>query len=218
MWVKICGLTNAADAQAALEAGADALGFVFVPSSPRRVTLHSPDWREWLPSLGGVRRVAVVAAFDALPDAPRQFDALQWVVPIDLVPSAAAVGAAHELPLWIALRLPPEIAADDALRLMDAWSPYAERFVLDSYHPQQLGGTGAVGDWHRAASICARAPKPTVLAGGLTPSNVADAIRAVHPSGVDVSSGVEASVGRKDHAQVRAFIQQARSALEGAVG
>lgn len=218
MWVKICGLTNAADAQAALEAGADALGFIFVRSSPRVLTQHSPDWREWLPSLGGARRVAVVASPDELPDATQLFDALQWVAPMNLAPSAAAVGWTRELPLWVALRFPPEVDADDALRLMEAWSPYAERFVLDSYHPQQLGGTGAVGDWRRAASICARAPKPTVLAGGLTPANVADAIRAVRPGGVDVSSGVEASVGRKDHAQVRAFIQQARAALEVAVG
>ncbi|MFN4033473.1 MAG: phosphoribosylanthranilate isomerase [Fimbriimonadales bacterium] len=218
MGVKICGLTRYIDAHAAWEAGADALGFIFVRSSPRLLTQHSPDWREWMASLSGARRVAVVATPDEFPDAPQLFHALQWAAPMNLTPSAAAIGWTRELPLWVALRFPPEVAADDALRLMDAWSPYAERFVLDSYHPQQLGGTGAVGDWRRAASICARAPKPTMLAGGLTPANVADAIRAVRPAGVDVSSGVEASVGVKDHAQVQAFIQRARAALEVALG
>jgi phosphoribosylanthranilate isomerase len=101
------------------------------------------------------------------------------------------------------------------VRVLEAWSPYAERFLLDTYHPQHLGGTGEVQDWRRAAAICARAPKPTILAGGLNASNVADAIRAVQPAGVDVSSGVEASAGRKDHALMQAFVRNAKSALEG---
>ncbi|MCX7924898.1 MAG: phosphoribosylanthranilate isomerase, partial [Fimbriimonadales bacterium] len=110
------------------------------------------------------------------------------------------------------------LAADDALQMMQEWSPYAERFVLDTYHPHQLGGTGATHDWQRAAALCAQAPKPVLLAGGLTPDNVAEAVRTVRPAGVDVSSGVEAQPGRKDPQKLKAFIRNAKSALEGEVG
>ncbi len=244
MWVKICGLTNLQDAQAAVEAGADALGFIFVRSSPRYLPQHSPDWGEWLggfserflAALGmtgssdssischsergeeSPRLVSVITKPDELPSNWQIFDALQWVIPDGVSPTADALRWLPDLPLWAALRFPPEVSAQDALATLEQWSPYVEQFVLDTYHPQQLGGTGATHDWERAAALCAHAPKPVILAGGLTPENVADAVRQVRPAGVDVSSGVEAQPGRKDLQKVQAFLQHAKRAWGGEVG
>jgi phosphoribosylanthranilate isomerase len=256
MWVKICGLTNPDDAQHALEAGADALGFIFVRRSPRYLPAHDPDWQSWLPTLQGAARVLVVSDPTELPDGwERCFEAVQWVVrePVSCVltlqsllraifaeppPSGSPCtqgepnhgspreaggtlrrGDEHSnLTFWLALRFPPECTADAILQTLDAWQPYAERFVLDTYHPTLLGGTGLTQDWARLREVCARAPRPILLAGGLTPENVADAIHTARPAGVDVSSGVEAAPGRKDPAKVRAFIGNAKTALEGERG
>jgi phosphoribosylanthranilate isomerase len=269
MWVKICGLTNPDDAVCALDAGADALGFIFVRRSPRYLPAHDPDWQAWLPALQGATRVLVVSDPAELPDGwERCFEVVQWVVsePIPSMPTlqsllrisfvepppsgspytqgepsldspreagepAPVFGSPHEaggtlrkgaenpnLALWLALRFPPECTADAILQTLDAWQPYAERFVLDTYHPTLLGGTGHTQDWLRAREVCARAPRPILLAGGLNPENVADAIRTARPAGVDVSSGVEAAPGRKDPAKVRAFIRNAKTALEGEGG
>lgn len=214
MWVKICGLTNLTDAHLAAAAGADALGFIFVRSSPRYLPHHSPDWHEWLPTLNRVR-VAVVHQPDELPTQWQLFDALQWVVPHDTLPEPSMLRWLPELPLWIALRLPPQTTVTDVLSILHCWARHAERFILDTYHPTQLGGTGIVHDWQRAAALCSTAPKPTLLAGGLTPDNVTEAVRQVQPAGVDVSSGVESTVGRKDPDKVRAFVHAAKTALGG---
>jgi len=256
MWVKICGLTNPDDAQHALEAGADALGFIFVRRSPRYLPAHDPDWQSWLPTLQGATRVLVVSDPAELPNGWEQcFEAVQWVVrePVSCVltlqsllraifaeppPSGSPCtqgepnhgspreaggtlrrGGEHSnLTLWLALRFPPECTADAILQTLDALHAHAERFVLDTYHPTLLGGTGLTQDWARLREVCARAPRPILLAGGLTPENVADAIRTARPAGVDVSSGVEAAPGRKDPAKVRAFIGNAKTALEGERG
>jgi phosphoribosylanthranilate isomerase len=256
MWVKICGLTNPDDAVCALDAGADALGFIFVRQSPRYLPAHDPDWQAWLPALQGATRVLVVSDPAELPDGwERCFEVVQWVVsePVPSMPTLQSLlrisfvepppsgspytqgepnhgsprfargtlrrGGEHSnLTLWLALRFPPECTADAILQTLDAWQPYAERFVLDTYHPTLLGGTGHTQDWLRAREVCARAPRPILLAGGLNPENVADAIRTARPAGVDVSSGVEAAPGRKDPAKVRAFIRNAKTALEGERG
>ncbi|MDT7960898.1 MAG: phosphoribosylanthranilate isomerase [Armatimonadota bacterium] len=256
MWVKICGLTNPDDAVCALDAGADALGFIFVRQSPRYLPAHDPDWQAWLPALQGATRVLVVSDPAELPDGwERCFEVVQWVVrePIPSMPTLQSLlrisfvepppsgspytqgepnhgspreaggtlrrGGEHSnLTLWLAMRFPPECTADAILQTLDAWQPYAERFVLDTYHPTLLGGTGLTQDWARLREVCARAPRPILLAGGLTPENVADAIRTARPAGVDVSSGVEAAPGRKDPAKVRAFIRNAKTALEGEGG
>ena len=127
-------------------------------------------------------------------------------------------GEHSNLTLWLALRFPPECTAEGILQTLDALHAHAERFVLDTYHPTLLGGTGLTQDWARLREVCARAPRPILLAGGLNPENVADAVRTAHPAGVDVSSGVEAAPGRKDPAKVRAFIRNAKTALEGEGG
>jgi len=256
MWVKICGLTNPDDAQHALEAGADALGFIFVRQSPRYLPAHDPDWQSWLPRLQVATRVLVVSDPAELPDGwERCFEAVQWVVsePVPSMPTLQSLlrisfvepppsgspctqgepnhgspreaggtlrrGGEHSnLSLWLALRFPPECTAEGILQTLDALHAHAERFVLDTYHPTLLGGTGLTQDWARLREVCARAPRPILLAGGLNPENVADAIRTARPAGVDVSSGVEAAPGRKDPAKVRAFIGNAKTALEGEGG
>ena len=255
MWVKICGLTNHHDAACALEAGADALGFIFVRQSPRYLPAHAPDWASWLPRVHGATRVLVVSDPAELPNGWEQcFEAVQWVMAesIPLFPLQSALrdsfsepppsgspctqgepnhgspreaggtsrrGGEHSnLTLWLALRFPPECTADAILQTLDALHAHAERFVLDAYHPTLLGGTGLTQDWARLREVCARAPRPILLAGGLNPENVADAVRTAHPAGVDVSSGVEAAPGRKDSAKVRAFIHNAKTALEGERG
>ncbi|BCW94709.1 MAG: phosphoribosylanthranilate isomerase [Fimbriimonadales bacterium] len=221
MWVKICGLTNPADAACALEAGADALGFIFVRQSPRYLPAHAPDWEAWLPSLQGATRVLVVSAPDELPDAWELFDVVQCVLPFwsaeaKLQPVAeAALPHSKQIVHWLALRFPPECSSEEILQTLESWQAHAERFVLDTYHPTLLGGTGVAQDWTRLRTVCARAPKPIMLAGGLTPETVADAIRTARPAGVDVSSGVEAAPGRKDPDRVRQFIRNAKTALEG---
>ncbi|MCL6535410.1 MAG: phosphoribosylanthranilate isomerase [Armatimonadetes bacterium] len=204
---------------------------------------HDPDWQSWLPTLQGATRVLVISDPTELPDGwERCFEVVQWVVGSALTPSPASTGrdvgahggAPHAvLPLsreagegsgvrakslWLALRFPPECTADAILQTLDALHAHAERFVLDTYHPTLLGGTGLTQDWARLREVCARAPRPILLAGGLTPENVADAIRTARPAGVDVSSGVEAAPGRKDPAKVRAFIGNAKTALEGERG
>ena len=255
MWVKICGLTNPDDAVCALEAGADALGFIFVRQSPRYLPTHDPDWTSWLPKLQGITRVLVVSRPDELPNEWQQcFEVVQWVVAEPILPfplqhslhdnfgepppsgSPCEQGEPHhgsprraggtsrrgaensDTALWLALRFPPECATDAILQTLDALRAHAERFVLDTYHPTLLGGTGLTQDWSRLRAVCARAPRPIMLAGGLTPENVADAIRAARPAGVDVSSGVEVAPGRKDPAKVRRFIHNAKIALEGERG
>jgi phosphoribosylanthranilate isomerase len=141
--------------------------------------------------------------------------------PSDVLPLSREAGEGSGVrakSLWLALRFPPECTADAILQTLDALHAHAERFVLDTYHPTLLGGTGLTQDWARLREVCARAPRPILLAGGLTPENVADAIRTARPAGVDVSSGVEAAPGRKDPAKVRAFIGNAKTALEGERG
>lgn len=223
MWVKICGLTSPDDAQHALEAGADALGFIFVRESQRYLPAHAPDWESWLPTLQGATRVLVVSSPEELPESWERFDAVQWVlrgemrVPVGNTESPIPPAIPRDA-LWLALRFPPDWNAEAILRVLEGWQVHAARFVLDTYHPTQLGGTGLTHDWTRLQAVCARAPRPTLLAGGLTPETVAEAIRTARPAGVDVSSGVEAAPGRKDSDKVRQFVRNAKTALEAVRG
>jgi phosphoribosylanthranilate isomerase len=210
MFIKICGITRPEDGKVAIEAGADALGFVFEPRSPRHLPNRS-HWQQWLAELKGARRVLVVANPAHLPAEWTLFDAIQcnWQ---EGVPPESLTARLPPLPLWFALRVKPEDTVEAVLTTMQALAPFVERFVLDTYHPELPGGTGAPHDWARARQICAAAPRPVLLAGGLTPDNVAEAVRQVQPHGVDVSSCVEAAPGIKDATRIRQFIQAAQSA------
>ncbi len=239
MKVKLCGITNLDDALVAVEAGADYLGFIFYARSPRCVDpqtagaivaalrregiatpavgvfvdaslaeiaetmrvaridlaqLHGAEPPSLLAALGGraFKALRPRARDEALADAARYLD----------VASADEVGAqetteGEELPLPFACAAPPEALVPQLL--------------VDAYHPGAYGGVGQPGDWGIAAALAQRCAR-LLLAGGLTPDNVAEAIAQARPWGVDVSSGVEARPGRKDPARVRAFVAAARAA------
>lgn len=210
MWVKICGITRLDDARVACEARADALGFVFEPRSPRHLPA-TPDWHRWIAKIEGVLRVAVFVHWSNLPDTLDCFGALQWT-PFDETALERFLVAPPPvpLPLWVALRLANETPLESVLQTIRRLVGVAERIVLDSYHPEQFGGTGETHDWVRARYLCAHSPLPVILAGGLKPDNVSEAIQQVHPFGVDVSSGVELSPGCKDAEKVRRFVALAK--------
>ncbi|HEV2209863.1 MAG TPA: phosphoribosylanthranilate isomerase [Verrucomicrobiae bacterium] len=202
--VKICGLTNEADALAAANAGADALGFVFYESSPRHVSVERA--REI------VRRLpAPVVKVGVFVNAPEEL----------------VLRALSECGLNL-LQFhgdePPEycsqfgIMSMKAFRIRDAASLEAvalyptDAWLLDAYSAEVVGGTGATFNWELARTVQGRG-RPIFLAGGLTPENVATAIQQVQPYGVDVSSGVETSPGKKDQQKVEAFIHAAKGAV-----
>lgn len=200
--VKICGLTSLADAQAAVAAGADALGFMFYSQSPRCITpAAAREIIAQLPPL--IARVGVFV--NPTPEAVR-----------DAIACGVDTLQFHgEEPLEFCRQFAQPVIK--ALRLRDADSlqaclPYRGLpWLLDSYVPGLRGGTGARFNWDLA--VAARKENPCIiLAGGLTPDNVAEAVRQVHPFAVDVSSGVELSPGRKDPAKVRAFVAAAKGA------
>lgn len=203
MFIKICGVTRLSDALHAVDHGAHALGFVFWPTSPRRVAPpRAADIISALPA-----RVAAVGVFvNESVDGIREVVAETGISVVQLhgdepAHYAAALG-------WPVLRA---LNIDQAETACTAW-PAGTTFLLDAADPVRRGGTGTLLDWERAASI-ARARR-IVLAGGLTDANVADAIAAVGPFGVDVSSGVEDAPGVKNPDKVARFLARARSAFE----
>lgn len=202
--VKVCGITNAEDALAAVEAGADALGFIFYEKSPRYVvpTVAANIIAE-LPPL-----VTPVGVFvnEGLATVRSIMDTCGLAM--------AQLHGDENVSYCRELARP----AMKALRLRDrgsllALAEYQGRggvrgFVLDAFSELSYGGTGQITDWGLAAEVAKSTP--ILLAGGLTPDNVTEAIRTVRPYGVDVSSGVESAPGKKDHAKMRAFVDAVR--------
>jgi phosphoribosylanthranilate isomerase len=196
MMVKICGITNLEDAQAAVEAGAAALGFNFYPKSPRYI---SPEATAAITARlpAGVVKVGVFV--DEAPE-----------VVLDIVRRAGLAVAqlhGHEtgdavpagVRVWKAFRVTP----DFDFAQLDAYE--VEAFLLDAFDPGAPGGTGRTWNW-RPSSL---GDRRIVLAGGLDERNVGEAIRRVRPWGVDACSRIESAPGRKDHARMAAFIRAA---------
>ena len=202
--VKICGITNQDDATAAVEAGADALGFVFYKKSPRSVEpALARQIIERLPPF--VTPVGVFVNEDVTVVRRLMDDCGLGFAQLHGDESAAYC---QELgrPILKALRVKDRSAF---LALAEFRGRAGVRgFVLDAFSDEAYGGTGQVIDWPLAAEIAKAAS--ILLAGGLTPENVEKAIHAVQPYGVDVSSGVELAPGKKDHEKVRAFIRAVR--------
>lgn len=197
--VKICGLRRREDADCAVEAGADALGFVFEPTSPRFV---GDDWApDWLAEIK-LHKVAVFGPARPLLGIER-FD---WV---------QVIGSSH--PSWphglrrsAVLRLGGQSDLETMLRSLDLDGAFAVHLDADS--SGGFGGTGELVDWGLAAEVVARVAVPVILSGGLTPENVARAVERVKPWMVDVSSGVEDAPGAKNPAKIRAFVSAAKGA------
>ena len=200
---KICGITRVEDALAAVEAGADAIGLVFYAKSPRAVNIEQAK--------------AIVAALPPFVtsvglfvDMPREtLQALLREVPLDLLQfhgdEAPADCEGFARPYIKALRVR---ADQDVARMMAPYSG-ACGILLDTFVEGVPGGTGAAFDW---SLVPREAGKPIILAGGLTPDNVAQAIAQVRPYAVDVSGGVEAAKGIKDAGKVKAFLQAVQCA------
>jgi phosphoribosylanthranilate isomerase len=201
--VKICGITNPADAQVAVEAGADALGFIFYDRSPRFIPVKN-----------------AVEISRALP--PYTLRVGVFVNPSEELVQRAIDECGLNL-LQFHGDEPPEFCTQFGLMSMKAFrirdagslrelSKYqTDAWLLDAYSSDTLGGTGEKFNWDLAVEA-QKFGKPIFLAGGLTPENVADAVRQVRPFGVDVASGVESAPGKKDAAKVRAFINVAKLA------
>ncbi len=200
--VKICGITNLEDALFAVDAGTDALGFVFYPQSPRYIT---PDRaREIVLRLPPF--VAKVGVF-----VNEEMDRVKEIMAYCHLDYAQLHG--DETPEQVAALAPRAIKAVRVRSAADVEQLSAYRaaaYLLDAYHPTKPGGTGETWDWGLA--VAAKRYGPIILAGGLTPDNVTDAIARVHPYAVDVSSGVEAAPGIKDRQRVRRFITAAKGA------
>ncbi|MCK9238538.1 MAG: phosphoribosylanthranilate isomerase [Thiopseudomonas sp.] len=195
--VKVCGITNIEDALAAAHAGADAIGLVFYAKSPRAVTAEqAAKIIAALPPF-----VTTVALFV---DAPVE-DVQQVLqqVPIDLLQfhgdESPEFCVSFQRPYIKALRMQPGIDITQQANMHRS----ALGILLDAWVPGVPGGTGQTFNWNDIPSLA----QPLVLAGGLTPDNVQQAITQVNPWAVDVSGGLEMSKGRKDHAKVQAFMQ-----------
>lgn len=202
MLVKICGITNIDDALDAVEFGADALGFNFYPDSPRYI---DPEW--------------AASIMDQIPPSV-------WKVGLFVNENEETIHEIHqicnldylqfhgeetpedcekfELPYWKAFRLGDEGDVED----MKAF--HCDYYVVDTNVEKMYGGTGIVGNWDLAKM--AKKVGPIFLAGGLNPQNIAMAIAATRPEGVDVCSGVESELGKKDRFKLEEFINKAKRA------
>ncbi|MCA1814643.1 MAG: phosphoribosylanthranilate isomerase [Halobacteriales archaeon] len=201
--VKVCGMRSAEDVRAASRAGADALGFVVAsPGSPREL---APSQAAQLASLAPPFVQTLLVTRETQ---PARLAALQGAAPLDALQvhglrdavEAHAVRKAVHGKLVLAVPAGPE-----ARDLAGVFAPFADAILLDS----GAGGTGQTHDWRAAARIVKAIPKPVVLAGGLTPANVARAVRAVKPWAVDVSGGVEGAQGKSPR-KVQRFLAEVR--------
>ena len=203
--VKICGITRTQDARAAADAGADAIGLVFYPRSPRFLSVdRALEIRDALPPF-----VQTVALF-VNPDAAQVAQVIGRVKPSLLQfhgEEAPRFCEEFGLPYVKACRVKSGIAQGDLLEYLRPFSR-AAAWLLDS-HVAEYGGVGERFDWSLAPAVHER---PLILSGGLSPENVAGAVRRVQPWGVDVSSGVESAKGIKDARKIAAFIAEVRNA------
>ena len=200
--IKICGITNLEDALQAVEAGADALGFVFYDKSPRFVTPHEvqqivAELPPFVTSVGLFVNESPARIRRAMTDA--QLDVVQ--LHGDEPPEDCLLAP---LPVIKALRV------RDASSLQGAERYQVAALLLDAWSEDHYGGTGLSFDWQLAQRLAGK--RPLILAGGLTPENVAAAVTQVKPYAVDVSSGVEARPGKKDPQKVAEFIRRVRNA------
>jgi len=207
--VKICGLRDVAAMQSAVDAGATYVGLVFFPKSPRNVSIAQAALVAKAVPVGVAKVALVVDADDAL------LDSITAEVPLDVLQlhgsetpaRVAAIRARYGLPVMKAVG----VADESDLASLDAYAQVADQILVDAKPPKNAdlpGGNGLSFDWRLIAGR--RWPVPWMLAGGLTPENVAEAIALTGAAQVDVSSGVETSPGIKDPARMSAFCEAVR--------
>ena len=200
--VKVCGITNLDDAMAAADFGADALGFVFFKNSPRYISpANAKKIIKKLPPF-----ISTVGVFVNENKKNIEKIVLQTGINIiqlhgDETPKACNLSK----PVIKAIR----VKSIENLELVSKYKDKVSAFLLDTYTPEVFGGSGQIFNWDIAAE--AKKFGRVILAGGLTPENIEKAVRLVHPYAVDVSSGVEAEKGKKDHLKMKLFIERAKS-------
>ncbi|HHJ06093.1 MAG TPA: phosphoribosylanthranilate isomerase [Anaerolineae bacterium] len=223
--VKICGLTNLEDAHLALKAGADMLGFIFYEPSPRYVSPEAVKkiirtLREEFNLYGSeqnhqskiVNRQSFVGVFVNHP--PETVRHILDFCNLDLAQlhGDESPDYLHQFNGRAYKAINPRSFKEAEAIIEPFILPSSAFILLDAFHPILRGGTGRVADWEMAAKIARR--HKILLAGGLSPGNVAEAIQQVKPWGVDVSGGVEACKGKKDPTKLKAFIQAAKAAFK----
>ncbi len=202
--LKVCGITSLVDADAADAVGADYLGFIFHPKSPRWVSY--PQYKAMQERLPARKRVAVSvepANAELAKQVEHDFDFFQIhfnpQTPLEVVESWAKTVDPSRL--WLAPRLP------DGVDLYPELLPLAETFLLDTFHPDKMGGTGVTGDWSKFKRYRETYPaKRWILSGGLNPENIAEAVTATGAKCIDVNSGVEQAPGIKSPSKLKAFV------------
>jgi len=213
-WVKICGITNLEDARTAVEAGADALGFVFYPKSRRylepaaaqRIVEELPREIEKIGVFVNETPQNVVSRAQALGLTGLQLH----LEPSQIQPEPRRLASPNGVKQYVALGIDSLIRSEVPVQLGSG----LDGIFLDSGTPLEPGGTGKVFDWEQSRALVQRMKSMAkiVIAGGLTPANVRVAMGILEPWGVDVTSGVEAHPGKKDPEKVRAFITAVRDA------
>jgi len=200
--VKICGLTNSDDVMAAQDSGADYIGFVLYSGSPRGIS--GMDLSRILDKVDLTSKAVGVFVNESREETEKiARDCCLHAVQLHGDESAAEFG---EMPteVWRSVKFSNGVCVPE----LSQWD--AARYVLDAAVPGAYGGTGVTVDWDEAATVALSSE--VMLAGGLTPENVAEAVAKVMPAGVDTSSGVEREPGKKDHDKIRKFIEAAKNA------
>lgn len=201
--VKICGITTSADARVAVEAGADMIGLIFYPPSPRYVT---PEQAQAIVASLPAEVTAVGVFVNESVDTVSRVAQASGVQMVQLHGNESPA-LCQQLP-WRVLKT-FRFTAQVQPEMMRQYT--VEAFLIEGFHAEVYGGGGARADWQRVAAL--HHYGRIILAGGLTPENVPEAIRMVRPYAVDVCSGVEATPGTKDWHKVRAFVYNAKNAV-----
>ena len=203
--VKICGLTRIRDVHSAVSCGADALGFVFVPGSKRIIDIRKA--RELVGCVPAfITRVGLFLDQDA-----RQVTRILKRVPLSLLQFHGGEDATYCRQFGLPYIKAVSMNSGSALEQAEKDFIDAAALLMDSHEPGDLGGTGRTLNWRSMGRIGEQTGRPLILAGGLTPENVWQAVQRVKPWAVDVSSGVEDAPGIKNAESMRQFIEQAKS-------